>query len=135
VYPEALLELEGKQIYITQKADGSSTTFIYGPNKEGIVEYQACSRRQILKEGSGYPWRATVKYDIKNKMISLNNLLAIQAESIGPKLNGNRMELKDLEIRVFRAKDMVHRRILGFEELGNLCTLLGIANGESNFGV
>jgi hypothetical protein len=125
-YPEALLELEGKQIYITQKADGSSTTFIYGPNKEGIVEYQACSRRQILKEGSGFPWRATIKYDIKNKMIALDRHLAIQAESIGPKLNGNSMELKDIEIRTFRVKDLTTRKIIGFEGLENICTTFGL---------
>ncbi len=119
--PSALLELEGKDIYISQKVDGSSTTFIF--NNE---EFKACSRRLEMKEGSGFPWVAVNKYDIKNKMVALNRNLAIQAESIGPKLNGNTLGLKDLEIKVFRIKDLNTRQILGLQELKSLCDHLSL---------
>ena len=99
-YATALSELEGREIYITQKVDGSSTTFIFNNG-----EFKACSRRWEMKEGSGFPWAAVNKYDIKNKLATLGRNVAIQAESIGPKLNGNTMELKELEIKVFRIKD------------------------------
>ena len=120
-YSSALNELEGKEIYISQKVDGSSTTFIFNDG-----EFKACSRRFELKEGSGFPWLATNKYDIKNKLTSLGRNLAIQAESIGPKLNGNTMELKDLEIKVFRIKDLDKREILNFYELKKLCEQLSL---------
>jgi RNA ligase (TIGR02306 family) len=118
-YPEALNELIGKQIYLTQKCDGSSSSFIYNNS-----EFKACSRRLELKENSGFPWVATNKYDIKNKLIKLNRNIAIQAECIGPKLNGNKLELKDLEIRVFRAKDLNTNTLLNWFELHKLCTEL-----------
>jgi len=116
---KSLLELEGKDIYITQKVDGSSTTFIFNNG-----EFKACSRRFELKEGSGFPWTSATKYDIKNKMTILGRNLAIQAESIGPKLNGNTMELKEPEIRVFRIKDLDKREVVNFYELTKLCEQL-----------
>ena len=117
----SLQELEGKEIYITQKVDGSSTTFIYNDN-----EFKACSRRFELKEGSGFPWYSATKYDIKNKLTALGRNLAIQAESIGPKLNGNTMELKEPEIRVFRIKNLNKREIVNFYELTKLCSDLNL---------
>ena len=120
-YSNSLSELEDKEIYISQKVDGSSTTFIFN---EG--EFKACSRRFELKEGSGFPWGAVKKYDIKTKLTTLNRNLAIQAESIGPKLNGNTMELKELEIKVFRIKDLNTRQVLGFYELKSLCESLSL---------
>jgi RNA ligase (TIGR02306 family) len=113
----ALSELsDGQEIYISQKVDGSSGTFIYNNG-----EFQACSRRLALKEGSGFPWRAVEKYDIKNKLIAYNKNLAIQVEVIGPKLNGNSMELKELEIKVFRIKNLDTRQCLGLQELTETC--------------
>jgi ATP-dependent RNA circularization protein (DNA/RNA ligase family) len=113
------LELEGKEIYISQKVDGSSTTFIFNDG-----EFSACSRRLVLKEDSGFPWVAANKYDVKNKMTTLGRNLAIQCESIGPKLNGNTMELKELEIKVFRIKDLDKREILGYYEMLSICEKL-----------
>ena len=121
-YPEALQELVGKRIYITQKADGSSTTFIYNNN-----EFKACSRRLELKEGSGFPWRVVDKYDIKNKLNKFQERfpnvpgVAFQAEAVGPKLNGNRMELKDIQMRVFRAKDLNTNNLFSLRELRDFC--------------
>jgi len=116
---KSLLELEDKEIYVTQKVDGSSTTFIYNNG-----EFKACSRRFELKEGSGFPWQAVNKYDIKNKLTKLGKNLAIQAESIGPKLNGNSLGLSELEIRVFRIKDLNTRSILGYHDLKYMCEKL-----------
>ena len=118
-HKSALSELEGREIYISQKVDGSSTTFIFNNG-----EFKACTRRFEMQEGSGFPWVAVKKYDIKNKLTALGRNLAIQAESIGPKLNGNTMELKDLEIKVFRIKDLNTRQILKLSELKSLCEYL-----------
>jgi RNA ligase (TIGR02306 family) len=118
---KALTELEGKEIYITQKVDGSSTTFIFNNG-----EFKACSRRFVLKEGSGFPWVAVNKYDVKTKMTNLGRNLAIQAESVGPKLNGNSLELKELEIRVFRVKDLTTKQILPFADMIDICRELNL---------
>jgi len=118
---KALQELTGKKIFISQKADGSSGTFIYNQN-----EFKACSRRLELKENSGFPWTAANKYDIKNKLEKLGINIAIQAEIIGPKFNGNKLGLKDIEIRVFRAKNLDNCKIFSLGELKDLCYKLDL---------
>jgi len=118
---KALLELEGKDVYISQKADGSSTSFIHQN-----AEFLACSRRFILKENSGFPWQAANKYDLKSKLLLYAKNIAIQAECIGPKLNGNSLELKELEIRVFRAKDLDTGKIYNLNQLTELCKILDL---------
>jgi RNA ligase (TIGR02306 family) len=118
-YPEALMQLAGCEVYITQKIDGSSSTFTYNNN-----EFKACSRRLELKEGSGFPWLVVSKYNIKEKLEKYKQNIAIQAECIGPKLNGNRLKLKDLEIRVFRAKDLDTSKLYNYDRLKILCTAL-----------
>ena len=120
-YPEALSELDGKEVIITQKMDGSSTTFIFNNN-----EFDACSRRLKLKEGEGFPYQMVTQYDIKSKFINLNKNIAVQAESIGTGLNGNRLELKDRQIRVFRVKDLDTCNLYTWDELNMLCAILDI---------
>jgi len=95
----------------------SSTTFIHNKG-----EFQACSRRLLMKEGSGFPWQAAAKYNLKERMAALGRNLAIQAECCGPKLNGNQMELKEMQLFLFRAKCLDTRQILGLDEM------IGIAN-------
>ncbi|MDO8610986.1 MAG: RNA ligase family protein [bacterium] len=120
-YPESLQELIGKRIYITQKVDGSSTSFTYNNG-----EFKACSRRLEMKEGSGFPWLIANKYNIKDKLQKLGLNIAIQGETIGPKINGNRLELKDIELRVFRAKNLDTNQLFNLEELSKLCLTLDI---------
>lgn len=120
-YPEVLQELVGKRIYISSKADGSSVTFIYNNN-----EFKACSRRLELKDDSGFPYRLVSKYDTKNKLVELNRNIAIQGEAIGPKLNGNRLELKDIELRVFRSKDLDNKELFNLAKLKELCEHLSL---------
>jgi RNA ligase (TIGR02306 family) len=118
-YPEALSELDGKECIISQKKDGSSTTFIYNTG-----EFDACSRRLKLKENEGFPYQMVNQYDIKNKLINLNKNIAIQAETIGTGMNGNRMGLKNRQIRVFRIKNLDTRTLYTWDELVELSNQL-----------
>ncbi len=120
-YPEALTELEGRQVYATLKADGSSTTFIHNNG-----EFKACSRRLEMQEGSGFPYRAADKYDLKSKILLYAHNIAIQAECVGPKLNGNRMGLKEIELRIYRAKWLDSGMLFNYYELQDLCKKLEV---------
>ena len=121
-YPEVFSELEdGEELYITQKADGSSTTFI---TQNG--SFKACSRRFEMMENEGFPWSAANKYDLKNKMLALNRNLAIQCEAVGNKLNGNRMKINGIELRLFRAKNLDTNKIYDYMALKELANLIGI---------
>ena len=59
-------------------------------------------------------------------MISLGNNIAIQCEAVGSKLNGNRMGINGIELRLFRAKNLDTREIYNYNELKELSFTLGI---------
>lgn len=121
-FPEAFMELQdGQPLAITLKWDGSSTTYIAQDN-----EFHACSRRLEMEEGSGFPWTLANKYNLKERMLALNTNIAIQCEAVGPKLNGNRAKLKDMELRLFRAKNLntgSHYNLSQLQDLGRMLSI------------
>lgn len=118
-YPEAFDELpQGTKLYITLKNDGSSVTII-----NSVDGFKACSRRFEMQEGEGFPWTIVGKYDLKNK---LQGNVAIQGEAIGPKLNGNRLKLKEIEFRLFRAKNLDTDKLFDYESLKQLAVQLNV---------
>lgn len=79
--------------YATEKADGTSVTFFM---KDG--ELRLCSRNwELERSGGGVYWDMADKYG----MARLPENVALQAEIVGPGIQGNPMGLDACEIRVF----------------------------------
>jgi RNA ligase (TIGR02306 family) len=122
--------LEGKPYYITEKADGSSTTAFKYKNHFGL-----CSRNLELafNEENGY-WKIALRYDLSNK---LPEGIALQWETCGPGIQGNPMGLKEIEGYAFSAYNIVEHRYLTMQELLHLCsdsqflTVAWLKSGES----
>lgn len=136
--PTALRELEGKNIVITQKFDGTSTTFIYCNN-----QFIICGRNRGMKPLSKVPEDKTVDidrtvnkishyyemeklYDLENKMTAYGKNIAIQGETIGPKINGNRHNVKSNDFYVFNIYDIDKQMYMSFDDLENICGILGL---------
>jgi len=87
---------------ITEKLDGTSfTAFI----KDG--EFGVCSRNLQLKEDdSNTLWKVARKVNLEVGLKFINKNLAIQAELVGPKIQGNPYNLKDHKIFVFDIFDI-----------------------------
>jgi RNA ligase (TIGR02306 family) len=119
-YPEALNELDGKEIYITKKMDGASSTII---NDGGVI--RVCSRRFEQKEGTGF-WKIFEKYDLPNKLKLMGKSLSIQAECCGGKIQGNPLGLTESAIFVFNVKETDTVKWYGKDEISNLCKDLSI---------
>lgn len=85
---------------VTIKLDGSSMT-VY--NKKGPVDrFGVCSRNLDLEESEGNSfWIAARKYDLERKLKECGFSFAIQGELMGPGIQGNRENLKDVEFFVF----------------------------------
>lgn len=116
-FPLVLSELNDTDIVIRLKYDGSSSLFMINNN-----EYQVGSRSFLLKEGDNNPWwYVSKKYNIREKLISLGVNIALNAECIGPQMNGNKLKLMDKEIAIFNAYCIDERRYLNDAELENLC--------------
>ena len=116
-YPELVEELVGKPYYITEKADGSSTTAYRFRNVFGV-----CSRNWELQkdENNGY-WQVAIKYKLEER---LPEGYAIQWETCGPGIQSNPMGLKDIEGFVFSGYYIPGCRYLTFQELLQMVALL-----------
>lgn len=89
----------GLQFEITEKLEGSSMTCYLIKGEFGV-----CSRNMDLKETEGNSFWATArKEDIEAKMRAVDEHWdwAIQGELIGPGIQGNIYNLKEVEFRVF----------------------------------
>lgn len=112
-------ELGGQPYYITIKCDGTSSTFVNYQD-----EFLACSRNFAKKEDDeNVYWQMVRKYKLNEY---LPKGLAIQAEIIGPKIQSNKLMLKDIDLRVFTAYDIEKRRRLEYKYLVRLCNNLGL---------
>lgn len=114
--PRMLECLRGQEIYVTVKCDGTSSTYSMC---EG--ELDVCSRNWSYydHEGSVY-WAMAKKYGIL-AILTENDGLAIQAEVVGPSIQGNKMQLPDVQIRVFDVWLTKQGRYMDYTELVSFC--------------
>ncbi len=110
---EYLDKLHDNAYYITEKADGSSTTAFKYKGQFGI-----CSRNWELEvdENIGY-WQIARRYQLEEK---LPEGYAIQWETCGPKIQSNPMGLKQIEGYVFSGYNINEKRYLTMIELWSL---------------
>ena len=109
-------------IIITKKYDGTSTTFAYQNNI-----FKVLSRNNHLleetKENSLY-FEMARKYNIEEGMKLLGRNIAIQGETVGPKINGNRMKMKNNDFFVFNIYDIDAGQYL--YDVTQICNQLGL---------
>lgn len=89
---------EYQSMYVTEKLDGTSFTCYVFDNKFGV-----CSRNYDLEEteDSVY-WRMARKYNLENYMREYAYPIAVQGEIVGPNIQGNKYQLKEPELYIFR---------------------------------
>ncbi len=108
--------------YVTEKLDGQSGTISKNKGKHYV-----CSRNLWLKKNndSSY-WKMYKKYNLKDKLNRLNRNIAIQGEIIGPKIQKNKYNLKELDFYVFLIYNIDTRQYLNLTEMISLCKKLGL---------
>lgn len=80
-----------------EKLDGSSCTIYFNNGEFGV-----CSRNLNLKETQDNSfWQIARKYNLREKMSNLGRNIAIQGELVGPGIQGNKYNLKELDYFVF----------------------------------
>lgn len=110
--------LHGQFYYITEKADGSSTTAFRYRGEFGL-----CGRNLELErdENNGY-WKVADKYKLEEK---LPEGIALQWETCGPKIQSNPMGLAEIDGFAFSAYNIEEKRYLEMMEFGSLCDRIG----------
>lgn len=104
--PRLLTEIQGKSYYGSVKLDGTSMTVILNINENGEPEVNVCGRNICYMESEHNKYWAIVhKYDLKNKILDhyakTGERLAFQGELCGPKIQGNKLGLKENDWFVF----------------------------------
>jgi RNA ligase (TIGR02306 family) len=119
-----LKNLENREVIITQKYDGTSATYMY---VDGI--FSICNRNYTLTgptSSSDHYFNIAKKYDLSSKMNILGKNIAIQGEIIGPKINCNRHNVKDIEFYVFNIFDIKQGLYLNYNETIAIINDLGL---------
>jgi RNA ligase (TIGR02306 family) len=105
------------QFEITEKLDGSSMTVYL---KDGV--FGVCSRNIDLKyDPENAFWKAAEKYNLQEKLMILSEYtgyheLALQGELIGPGIQGNKYDRKELEFYLFEIYDITDQQYMTPQE-------------------
>jgi len=107
----------GKDYYITEKLDGSSTTAFKYKGHFGV-----CSRNWEIEadETNGY-WEVAYRYKLPETLLEG---FAIQWETVGPKIQTNSLGLHQVDGFAFSAYNIEEHRYLTYDELVTFCNRL-----------
>lgn len=128
---------KGKRAYITEKLEGSSTTYITIKSKGNFfkrlfgrqpMKFIVCSRNRIVNNRADDRWFIADKYSLSRRMTALGRNFAIQGELIGPKIQGNLYELPEKDFRMYLAYDIDEKRYFTLSELKALANELQIVS-------
>ena len=110
-----------KPFYVTEKLDGTSFTAIHDDS------LAICGRNwQLAADDRNSHWRIAVQLELEAKLSALGKRIAIQGELIGPGIQKNRYQLKQLELFVFNVFDLDQFGYLEKSEAAKICDLLGL---------
>ena len=119
IVPRIFDEIKGKQLFITEKMDGTSGTFFMHNGEFGV-----CSRNYELTENDSAYWKVAKKYDLNNKLRDYNGSIAIQGEVCGPKIQNNPLQLTEYKLFVFSIYLIDERRFMNYDEYVKCCRQL-----------
>jgi RNA ligase (TIGR02306 family) len=109
----------GRKFYVTEKLDGSSSTFYY---KDGV--FGVCSRNLELIETEGNTfWKVARELDLENKMRDFGVNISLQGELIGEGIQGNPYKIKGQTVRFFNLFDI---DLQVYHSLAHLDRALGV---------
>lgn len=117
-YPEHLDQIDDEDIIMTRKEDGCSATYVWNNGK-----FYVCGRNYLWKkkdESNEVYFTIAEKFNIEKMMEQYNKNIAIQGEIVGPKINGNRLKLKELDFKVFNIWDIDGQVYLTHDDIVNI---------------
>lgn len=123
--PHIMEEFKGRMVYVTEKLDGTSGTYILAD------DFYVCSRNLALKEDdTNVYWRMARQYNLRDKLALIKSFTgrsyAIQGEIVGAGLQGNRNKRSDVGLYVFQIWDIDNRKFTDALDFIGLCYLLDL---------
>jgi len=119
--PDVLTRHNDVPFVVTEKLDGTSTTFFV---KDG--EFGVCGRNWHFKEGvRNTYWEIAKKYDIEVKLRKLGFNIAIQGEIVGPGIQKNKYALSEHKFYVYHVFDIDKYAYYYHIGMEDFCTTIG----------
>ena len=124
--PEFIEAFKGKPYYITTKMDGTSCTVYIKDGKIGV-----CGRNLEYKEdgATSAMWAWVHKHGFKEKLLALDEDIAIQGEFCGAGIQKNRLKLIEPNLYVFDIVALFEGgggKKTGLEAMRDYCARLGL---------
>lgn len=114
-----LEELQGKDVVITLKIEGSSLTMYFDEEPE-VGELEVCSRNNRLKENETNKfWQAVNKHNFKETLVDCPYIF--QNELYGNGIQRNKLKIPDVDLMCFTVVEKATRRRLNYIEYTNVC--------------
>lgn len=114
-----LHELRSKPFVVTTKLDGSSATFFRDLDGTLVVASRNWSQRY---DANNVWWKVAERYNLAER---LPVGMALQGELCGPGIQGNRLMLREHDVFMFNAYDVMNGRYLDHFEFVELCEHVG----------
>lgn len=112
----------GKEVYITEKIDGTSYTAYHLDGEVGV-----CSRNLDLKHTEDNTlWKYTLDNNIHEKLKSLDFNAAIQGELIGVGIQGNKYKRTQFELYVYNIYNIDTKCYVDYDDFIRICGVLGL---------
>lgn len=112
----------GKTFYVTEKLDGSSSTFYIKDDVFGV-----CSRNLELLETEGNTfWKVARELDLENKMREFGGDFSLQGELIGEGIQSNPYKIKGQSVRFFNVFDIEGGEYLSLPQFKFITKELGL---------
>jgi len=118
--PNILMRHQDTEFVITEKLDGTSSTFYC---KDGVFGF--CGRNWEFKPETQNTYSEIAKkYNLEDGLQSMN--LAVQGEIVGPGIQGNKYNLSEHKLFLFHAYDIDRHKYLDHDDFIHLCDILGV---------
>lgn len=122
VLQRQLTASKGDVYVVTEKLDGTSTTFYLNNEEFGV-----CSRNMDLLETEGnLYWEMARKYGIEEKLRKLGRNIALQGETIGENIQSNKYKLQEKQFHLFNIFDIDAHGYVNQEEFNAIAKELGL---------
>ena len=120
--PHILKEFMGKPYYISTKMDGTSCTVAFN-----LGEFAVCGRNDRYKDDSNCGmWKIVHDNQWDEKIVALGKNLYFQGEYCGPRIQKNRIGLKEYKLYIFNVIDLDTGRWYNLDEMLDICAQLGM---------
>jgi len=120
--PDLIDELQGVEVYISTKCDGTSATCYLHDG-----EFGACSRNWEKKDGDNIYWQMAHKYSIEEGLRKLGGNIAVQGEICGPGIQKNRMQLPEHKLFCYNIYDISGTCYISYDNnLVGMLTSIGL---------